>query len=161
MPSALLSHFLLAQEMRQKQVGIGHRGRSPEILTSQHRSDNYHSISTTNRTTMKLRPQRLAALASLVLFPLALTNCVISVADKAPSEQEEKPATGAVPQKVIDDCLTSLRKQVGSETGMKVIEARRGESSFIIDVRVESAEKPWRCYHDGTKCTGTEYQGEG
>jgi hypothetical protein len=31
MPSALLTHFLLAQEMRQKQVGIGHRGRSAEI----------------------------------------------------------------------------------------------------------------------------------
>jgi hypothetical protein len=28
MPSALLSYFLLAQEIRQKQVGIGHRGRS-------------------------------------------------------------------------------------------------------------------------------------
>lgn len=28
MPLALMSHFLLAQEMRQKQVGIGHRGRS-------------------------------------------------------------------------------------------------------------------------------------
>jgi len=28
MPSALLSHFLLAQEMRQKQIGIGNRGRS-------------------------------------------------------------------------------------------------------------------------------------
>ena len=27
MPSALLAHFLRKQEMRQKQVGIGHRGR--------------------------------------------------------------------------------------------------------------------------------------
>lgn len=85
----------------------------------------------------------------------------ISVTDKAPGAGEEKPATGPVPQKVIDDCLTALRKQLGNETGMKVIEAKRGENSFIIDVRVDSAEKPWRCYHDGTKCTGTEYQGEG
>ena len=85
----------------------------------------------------------------------------ISVTDKAPGAEEEKPATGPVPKKVIDDCLQALRKQVGNESGMKVIEARRGENSFIIDVKVESAEKPWRCYHDGTKCTGTEYQGEG
>lgn len=85
---------------------------------------------------------------------------LVRVTDKPPVE-EEKPATGPVPQKVIDDCLVALRKQVGQETGMKVIQARRGETSFIIDVRVDSAEKPWRCYHDGTKCTGTEYQGEG
>jgi hypothetical protein len=88
-------------------------------------------------------------------------DLVISVTDKAPGQGEEKPATGAVPQKVIDDCLKALRENVGHETGMKVIEAKRGENSFIIDVRVDSAEKPWRCYHDGTKCTGTEYQGEG
>lgn len=86
----------------------------------------------------------------------------ISVTDKAPGAgEEEKPSTGPVPKKVIDDCLQALRKQVGNETGMKVIEAKRGENSYIIDVRVDSAEKPWRCFHDGTKCTGTEYQGEG
>jgi hypothetical protein len=28
MPSALLSHILLPQAVRQKQAGIGHRGRS-------------------------------------------------------------------------------------------------------------------------------------
>jgi hypothetical protein len=88
-------------------------------------------------------------------------DLVISVTDKPPVQEEEKPATGAVPQKVIDDCLKALRENVGHETGMKVIEAKRGENSYIIDVRVDSAEKPWRCYHDGTKCTGTEYQGEG
>jgi hypothetical protein len=85
----------------------------------------------------------------------------ISVTDKAPGAGEEKPATGEVPKKVIDDCLQALRKQLGNETGMKVIKAKRGENSFIIDVRVDSAEKPWRCFHDGSKCTGTEYQGEG
>jgi hypothetical protein len=73
---------------------------------------------------------------------------------------EEKPATGAVPQKVIDDCLASLRRQVGNK-GMKVISSKRGENSFIIDVNVDGAVKPWRCFHDGTRCTGTEYQGEG
>ena len=62
---------------------------------------------------------------------------------------------------MIDDCLAALHKQVGNEAGMKVLSAKRGENSFIIDVKVESAEKPWRCFHDGTKCTGTEYQGEG
>jgi hypothetical protein len=85
----------------------------------------------------------------------------ISVTDKPPGAGEEKPATGAVPQKIIDDCLQALRKQLGNETGMKVIKAERGENSFIIDVGVDSAEKPWRCFHDGTKCTGTQYQGEG
>ena len=85
----------------------------------------------------------------------------LSITDKAPAAGEEKPATGPVPQKVIDDCLTALRKQLGNETGMKVISAKRGETSFIIDVKADTAEKPWRCFHDGTKCTGTEYQGEG
>lgn len=85
----------------------------------------------------------------------------VSVTDKAPAAAEEKPSSGPVPKNVIDDCLKALRKQVGNETGMKVIEAKRGENAFIIDVKVDSAEKPWRCFHDGTKCTGTEYQGEG
>lgn len=89
----------------------------------------------------------------------------VSITDGKPAgeeaKKEESPATGSVPQKVIDDCLAALRKQVGQQTGMKVISAKRGENSFIIDVKVDSAEKPWRCFHDGTKCTGTEYQGEG
>ena len=73
---------------------------------------------------------------------------------------EEKPVAGRVPQKVIDDCLAALRQQI-PDRGMKVISARRGETSFIVDVAVTGAPKPWRCYHDGTRCTGTEYQGEG
>jgi len=89
----------------------------------------------------------------------------VSVTAKAPAAApapapEEKPATGAVPKKVKDDCLAALRKQVGDK-GMKIISSKRGETSFIVDVNVDGAEKPWRCYHDGTKCTGTEYQGEG
>ena len=47
------------------------------------------------------------------------------------------------------------------DRALKVIRAERGENSFIIDVEVEGAEKPWRCYHDGSKVTGTEYRGEG
>ncbi|MDF1714771.1 MAG: hypothetical protein P1U90_21240 [Akkermansiaceae bacterium] len=85
----------------------------------------------------------------------------ISITDEKPVEKEEVPATGPVPRKVINDCLAALRKQVGQEAGMKVISAKRGETSFIVDVRVSGAEKPWRCYHDGSKCTGTEYQGKG
>lgn len=85
----------------------------------------------------------------------------VSITDKQPgAAAEEKPATGPVPQKVIDDCLAALRKQVGDKK-MKVLHSKRGETSFIIDVEVTGAEKPWRCFHDGTKCTGTEYQGEG
>jgi hypothetical protein len=34
MPSALLSHILLTEDLRQKQVVIRHRGRSPEIYAS-------------------------------------------------------------------------------------------------------------------------------
>ncbi len=85
---------------------------------------------------------------------------LVRVSDKQPVE-EEKPATGPVPQNVIDDCLKKLREGVGNETGMKVISAKRGETSFIIDVRVDTAEKPWRCFHDGTKCTKVMYMGEG
>lgn len=85
---------------------------------------------------------------------------LVSITDKKPAE-EELPSTGPVPKKVIDDCLVALRKQVGNTAGMKVLRAERGENSFIIDVQVDAAEKPWRCFHDGTKCTGTQYQGEG
>jgi hypothetical protein len=74
--------------------------------------------------------------------------------------ETERPSTSAVPEKVIDDCLVELREQI-PDRDMKVIRARRGEGSFIIDVEVKGVPKPWRCYHDGTSCTGTEYQGEG
>jgi hypothetical protein len=73
---------------------------------------------------------------------------------------EERPATGPVPQKVLDDCLAALRQQIPNRP-MQVIEAKRGEASFIVDVRVEGVPNLWRCYHDGTNVTGTEYQGEG
>lgn len=87
-------------------------------------------------------------------------DLVVDITDSAPGHAEEKSATGPLPQKVIDDCLKTLRKQIPDKS-MKVLKAERGESSFIIDVRVDGVPKPWRCYHDGTKCTGTDYQGEG
>ncbi len=87
-------------------------------------------------------------------------DLIVSITNEAPSVGEEKPAIGPVPQKVIDDCLKTLRAQIPGKP-MKVTKARRGENSFIIDVQVDGVKKPWRCYHDGTKCTGTEYQGEG
>lgn len=90
---------------------------------------------------------------------------VVRVTDKQPTEKEamedeEVPSTAAVPQKVIDDCLAALRKQI-PDRDMEVITATRGETSYIIDVKVDGVPKPWRCFHDGTSCTGTEYQGEG
>lgn len=110
----------------------------------------------------------------LLIIPLThfvLNSCVVvdeagitpatSPLPQTPAFQEEKPSTDPVPAKVISDCLAALRLQVGNDVGMKVINARRGETSFIIDVKVDSAQKTWRCFHDGTKCTGTEYQGEG
>lgn len=84
---------------------------------------------------------------------------LVSITDQPPVE-EEKPATGPVPKRVIDDCLAALRKQIPDKL-MKVVSASRGETSFIVDISVEGVPKPWRCYHDGTECTGTEYQGEG
>ena len=95
-----------------------------------------------------------------------LNSCAVQEKDKVPAPAQasqpavEVPATGPVPQKVTDDCLAALRKMVG-ERGMQVISARRGESCFIVEVWVEGVEKPWRCFHDGTECFGTEYQGEG
>jgi hypothetical protein len=77
----------------------------------------------------------------------------------APSVKET-PNTGPVPTKVINDCIDTLQKQIPGKDIM-LISAKRGETSYIVDLAVRGAEKPWRCYHDGTRCTGTEYQGEG
>ena len=87
-------------------------------------------------------------------------DLVISITEEAPMQGEEKPAAGVVPQKVIDDCFAKLCAQLG-DRGMKLISATRGENSFIVDVQADAVEKPWRCFHDGTQCTGSEYQGEG
>lgn len=73
---------------------------------------------------------------------------------------EEKSASGQVPQKVINDCIDALEKQI-PDRDIMLITARRGEASYIVDLAVRGVAKPWRCYHDGTRCTGTEYQGEG
>jgi hypothetical protein len=84
----------------------------------------------------------------------------VAISDKQPVEKEEKPATGAVPELIIDDCKVALREQLGRKP-MKLIQAKRGENSYIVDFQVDGSAKPWRCFHNGTKCTGTEYQGEG
>ncbi len=84
---------------------------------------------------------------------------LVRITDEKPAE-EEMPSTEPVPQKVIDDCLAALKMQI-PDRAMKVKRAERGETSFVVDVAVEGVPKPWRCYHDGTRCTGTEYQGEG
>lgn len=73
---------------------------------------------------------------------------------------EEMPAAGPVPEKIINDCIDALQKQIPDKDIM-LISAKRGEASYIVDLAVRGVEKPWRCYHDGTRCTGTEYQGEG
>lgn len=114
-----------------------------------------------------------ASPALLSLAALALTACsgttptnskpsVPQAPTTTTSRQpaEERPATGPVPQKVVDDCLAALRQQIPNRP-MQVIESKRGEASFIVDVKVEGVPNPWRCYHDGTNVTGTEYQGEG
>lgn len=105
-----------------------------------------------------LIPALACGLASCVVDD---TNAPATASEVAGSPAgEEVPATGPVPQKVIDDCLAALRKQI-PDREMKVISARRGETSFLVDVEVAGVPQPWRCYHDGSTCTGTEYQGEG
>lgn len=73
---------------------------------------------------------------------------------------EENPNTGPVPKAVINDCIDALQQQIPDKDIM-LISARRGEASYIVDLAVRGVAKPWRCYHDGTRCTGTEYLGEG
>ena len=73
---------------------------------------------------------------------------------------EERPASGPVPQKVINDCIDALEEQI-PDRDIMLISAKRGEASYIVDLAVRGVAKPWRCYHDGTRCTGSEYQGEG
>ncbi len=102
---------------------------------------------------------------AIILAPLAavlLSSCIVEAPENTGnSGTATQPANpGGVPQNVINDCLATLRGQVGSKP-MTVLSSRRGENSYIVDVQVAGAEKPWRCFHDGTKCTGTEYQGEG
>ena len=112
---------------------------------------------------MKLRliiPLVALSLNACIVVDESSTSSVPKANAAVQNQAVEKPSTAAVPQKVIDDCLAALRKQVG-ERGMKVIIARRGEASYIVDVAVDEVPKPWRCYHDGSTCTGTEYQGEG
>lgn len=92
-------------------------------------------------------------------------DLAISVTDQQPGESaaapvvEEVPATGPVPQKVIDDCLAALRKQLGQEAGLKVISAERGETAFIVLVQASTASAPWKCFHDGTSVTRTMFTG--
>ena len=84
---------------------------------------------------------------------------LVSVTDKIHSE-EKAPANMDIPKKVITDCRLKLAKQLGRKK-LTLLSARRGENSYIVDFEVAGVAQPWRCYHDGTKCTGTEYQGEG
>ena len=101
----------------------------------------------------------------LILAPVAallLNSCIVEVPADSGSNgtATQLPANSAVPQYVIDQCLATLRGQVGYKQ-MTVLSSRKGENSYIVDVQVVGAQAPWRCYHDGTKCTGTDYQGEG
>lgn len=105
----------------------------------------------------------------ILLIPplgIGLVSCVVDDAGAPGSVKQgsgaqtddEPPATDSIPQKVVDDCLAKLKTQI-PDREMKVISARRGEASFIVEV--EGVPEPWRRHHDGTNCTSTEYQGEG
>lgn len=77
-----------------------------------------------------------------------------------PVTPEPPPSTKPVPRKVKAACLAAVGKQVGSR-GVSVISARRGETSFIVLVKVSGAQAPWRCDHDGTKVIRVLYTAEG
>ena len=102
----------------------------------------------------------------LTLTSLALTQCEVPLDENGnvPSTYGEPvvsaPASDYVPAKVKADCMAKLSGMVGGKP-MKVISAVKGENSYIVDIQVEGVPNLWRCYHDGTQCTGTEYQGEG
>ena len=103
--------------------------------------------------------KRILLLSSVAAVALAMVSCT------QPGRTEGKAAasvavTPALPANVTADCLAALRKMVG-DVPMKVTHSEERNGSYIIDVKVQTAEKPWRCFHNGTKCTGTEYQGEG
>ena len=113
---------------------------------------------------MKIASLRILLALALTIFGLSAcvspdqkgSDPVVS----ADSALEEKPATGSVPLKVINDCIDALQQQI-PDRDIMLISAKRGETSYIVDLAVRGVEKPWRCYHDGKHCTGTEYQGEG
>lgn len=75
---------------------------------------------------MKLRPQRPAAVTSLLLFPLALTNCVISEGDLenaiAEANANSKPSYGQP--------LTAVRGQ-GRATIMEDSRTGRQEGTLM------------------------------
>ena len=111
---------------------------------------------------MKLR---IPVLCSIPVATLVLTQCVVEVDNPGNLPAQGTASAGttnssAVPAKVTADCLATLRTQI-PDRGMRVVRAEMGEASYIVDVQVDGVPNLWRCYHDGTRCTGTEYQGEG
>lgn len=85
----------------------------------------------------------------------------VRVSDNQPTEKDEEMVAGVgVPQKVIDDCIAAARKMV-PDREIENVKPARGENSYTVDVKFKGVPKPWRCSHDGTKCTGTMYMGEG
>ena len=96
---------------------------------------------------------------SAVAIAAAMVSCA-APGQTGPKAAATTSSLQVTPPKVTADCLAALRKMVG-DVPMEVMRSEKRQGSYIIDVKVKTAEKPWRCFHDGTKCTGTEYQGEG
>lgn len=109
---------------------------------------------------------RASSIVVLSIATLTLTQCVIELDENGNVPgTSNPPSTGmaesaAVPYQVKADCLATLRSQVQGR-GMRVVSAERGENSYIVDIQVDGVPNLWRCFHDGSRCTGTEYQGEG
>lgn len=98
---------------------------------------------------------RYLTLLMLPFVALSLTQCAQEEAPRVPTSH-----SAAVPFTVKAECLAELRKLIPDRT-MQVVRSVKNGSSYVVDVRVDGVPHFWRCFHDGKRCTGTEYQGEG
>ncbi|MCB1503361.1 MAG: hypothetical protein H6876_10610 [Hyphomicrobiaceae bacterium] len=80
-----------------------------------------------------------------------------------PSGKPTEPPTAAAkptPGKSEAECLAAVSKQIG-HGGVSTISVKKGETATQVLVKVQGAQKPWRCDHDGKKVLRVMYMGEG
>ena len=98
---------------------------------------------------------RLLLLSLIALALPGLTQCAFQ-----PSDRSAVARSASVPYRVKVECLAELRRTI-PDRSMSVVGAVRNGATYIVEIRVHGVPNLWRCYHDGDRCTGTEYQGEG
>ena len=97
---------------------------------------------------------RLLLLSLVVLALSGLTQCAVQPADRGAVTH-----SASVPYRVKVECLAELRRTI-PDRSMSVVGAARNGASYIVEIRVHGVPNLWRCYHDGNRCTGTEYRGQ-